>query len=294
MILEPEDLLFIRYFFPAQGRLYHYTKQGSFSGILSTFSFWCTDVRFCNDRTEIDHAYSLLRKVLAEVEAEFTSRELQFEVISAIKQGLDSPNASARYVVCFSKKPDDLNQYRAYASPGAGYCLGFDSDDLLNLAENHGGTVGRCLYGARDQETVVTELLDESLKELEQYFPVRGRGDVNEDLVASRAHAFLDSFSRFAPLFKNGAFKEEEEVRIVFGDPVGDKVQFRCGEVAMVPYRVVPLSYGDARKIVPEIIYIKGTPDFELTTMGAEQFLLGQGMSPSILEPSKVPYRETV
>lgn len=290
-----EDNLFYRYFSPTDGRVYHYTRQGSFRGIVDTFTFWCTDVRFFNDRTEVDHAYALLKKLLGKKEAEYGPDRLQTDVVRAISNGLKAPDPSSRYVVCFSKKPDDLNQYRAYASPGAGYCIGFELDDLWDLARAHGGTVGACLYGAREQEHVVEELLDDSVRELDQYFPVRGRGDINEDLVGARASAFLRSFARFAPLFKSGAFKEEEEIRIVFGDPnAATDIQFRCGEVAMVPYRAVSLSLADSRKLVPAVIYIKGTSEPELTKMGAEQFLLARGIAPSILEDSRLPYRETI
>lgn len=290
-----EDKILINYFDPDARRVYHYTTQSGLLGILSTLTFRLTDIRFFNDRTEVEHAYAVLEKILEPKGKQLASLTLQGEVVQRILRLAMESARPVRYVACFSTKPDDLNQWRAYASPGAGYSVGFELDELRQFASQHGATVGQCIYGAKEQGKIITELLDEALWQLEQYFPGRGRGSINEDLAVARSVQFVEAFSRIAPLFKNGTFQEEEEIRIIFGEPEQlSSLGFRCGGSAIIPYREASLKLPDGRIIFPQIVYIKGTENPKLTRLGIERFLVANGIDTSILEDSKVPYRESI
>src|SRR2546423_15568945 len=44
--------------------LYHYTDAGGLLGILTSKSFWATDINFLNDATELKYASDLIHKLL--------------------------------------------------------------------------------------------------------------------------------------------------------------------------------------------------------------------------------------
>jgi hypothetical protein len=290
-----EDNIFFKYFIPKEGRYYHYTTQGGLIGIMSSLTFRVTDIRFFNDLTEVDHAYSVLGSIIKAKYEQIENTNLQGEVLLRIQSLITESVRPVRFVSCFTSKADDLNQWRSYASPGAGYSMGFDLNDLYELADSYGALVGRCIYGTFDLERIVDKLLTDALWQLDQYFPVRGRGSINEDLVEARSNRFVEYFARIAPLFKNGAFKEEEEIRVIFDAPEDSaSIAFKNGDTAIVPYLEVSLRLADGEIVFPKTIHIKNTETPAITRLGVEQFLLTKGIDLYILENSNVPYREKI
>ena len=201
-----------------------------------------------------------------------------------------------RYVACFSTKFDDLNQWRSYASPGSGYCVGFSGDSLRNLAYNYSGYLGRCVYSRTTQESIVLELLSRFLADLDNYFPYFGSGEINEGLFESRVEGFSSLFGKIAPLFKNPAFKEEAEVRLIF-EPFEegyDDVSFRAGKHSIIPYIAVESQLGDDYWVKPEKIVVKSSPHQELCIQGVKRLCTSLGLMEDIVVTSTIPFREEV
>jgi hypothetical protein len=199
------------------------------------------------------------------------------------------------YVLCFSTKFDDLTQWRSYASPGLGYCIGITSNLLSALAERYNGRLGRCVYSCREQEIIVSELLTRSLKNLESYFPHYGAGDINEGLVQARVTAFGDYFSRVAPLFKNPAFLEESEVRLVFdGQTAGLPIQFRSGTTSIVPFIELSFSISEDLSLTPETVMIKACSNPAFVAQATRRFLQHHAYDRELLNTSSIPYREGI
>ncbi len=290
-----EDEIFYNYFKPEDSKYFHYTTQDGLVGILSSLSFRSTDIRFFNDSTEVKHAYSFLKDKIDTKKNQTGYTDLKGEVLRRIQSLISETVRPVKYVVCFSSKEDDLNQWRSYASPGAGYSMGFDLGDLGEFAASHGAIIGRCIYGTFDLERIVAELLTDALWQLEQYFPERGAGSINEDLVEARSIRFVELFARIAPLFKNGSFEEEKEMRVIFDEPQKtENIGFRSGNAAIIPYLEVSLELPDGRILFPETICVKNTEMPNLTRLGVEKFLLVKRIDPSILKESSVPYREKI
>jgi len=106
--------------------LFHYTTQAGLCGIIESKSLWFTDIFYLNDATELEYTFNLVQDVI-----EIKSRNMD---VRGLMAGSDSSqiihfiNESAQYrfiaesvgfyVFSFSKKPDDLSQWRAYSDDG--------------------------------------------------------------------------------------------------------------------------------------------------------------------------------
>jgi hypothetical protein len=102
-------------------RIYHYTDANALINILRNRTLWATHILHLNDPNE----YTKPRET-----ADRIAREIGLQMQAASHRGLS-------YVVCFSRKEDDLNQFRSYADDGKGYCICFEDEvkEVLNLNE---------------------------------------------------------------------------------------------------------------------------------------------------------------
>lgn|GEM_PF-5339743 len=290
----PEEQFFTHHFSNRARTLYHYTRQEGFIPMLSERVLRATNVRHFSDYSEIEYAYQLLGDLVSGLES---SRPYGLErgFLDLLRSRVTSDAFSDSYVICFSTKFDDLNQWRSYASPGLGYCIGFSSADLEALAERYEGRVARCIYSRQDQETIVSELLAQSLKNLESYFPHYGPGDINEGLAQARVRAFGEHFSRIAPVFKNPAFADESEVRLVFdGQRSGLPIRFRSGSTSIVPFIELSLAVAENSSVTPASVMIKACSNPAFVAQATRRFLQYNGYDRELVNASIIPYREGI
>jgi hypothetical protein len=289
---SPTELFFIKHFSHRGRTLYHYTRQEALISILGNRVLRATDVRHFSDYSEVEYAYQLLKDLVG-ARAAVNAYGLEKGFLELIQSNV-SPNVTGQlYVVCFSTKFDDLNQWRSYASPGLGYCIGFKTELLDMLAREYGGRLRRCVYSRKQQELIVNELLDRFLKDLETYFPHYDRGDINEGLVQSRAAAFAEEFAQVAPLFKNPAFRDESEVRLIFTGPSPAlPVQFRSGTTSIVPFVELSFEITDELTLTPEAVVIKTCSNPTFVGQATRTFLVFNGYDGQIVNWSSIPYRE--
>jgi hypothetical protein len=117
--------------------LYHYTSPSGFAGIVQRSELWATDVRFLNDAQELHYAWDAFRSTLADREAEGTEYSEAYKAeLEAIKS-VEAENIDAMemriFAACLSELPDDVPQWRSYASDGRGVALGFNFDSIHML-----------------------------------------------------------------------------------------------------------------------------------------------------------------
>lgn len=141
-----------------------------------------TNARHFSDYSEVEYAYQLLTDLVSRLESN-TPYGLEQGFLDLLRSQVTSDAFADSYVLCFSTKFDDLNQWRSYASPGLGYCIGFASHQLEALAERYAGRVGRCIYSRKDQETIVSELLAQSLKTWKAIFLTKDPETLMKDLL---------------------------------------------------------------------------------------------------------------
>ena len=200
---------------PAKNRfplkLYHYTSLPVLFSLLENDSIWASGTRFSNDSSE----ETLLKN----------------EVFQDLNYVGDS------FIICFSDKEDCLSQWRGYCFHG-GVSIEFDVTQPRNYSVLHAdndvshkyelihNVPFPVLYVEQEQlssspNSLTRQLLEES--DLQHYAPWKAR-----DII---------------PYFKDRAFEEESEWRLMFGNHNGELskcVRFRTVQDGIkVPYMVV-------------------------------------------------------
>jgi len=285
--------------------LYHYTRYANLIDIIKSNSIWATDIRYLNDSNEYRDAINRMHDM---VEAYLAVGPLQegdgdgqkWKNVQAfchkILFKLKNPSAWVTwnvYTVSFSTHQDDLSQWRAYARP-AGVALGFDTASLQVLAQAHGYRLQRCVYN--DAEKV--EILEISLK---KYFEILWNTDTDgvqksEELVQHTYFQFSQEFEWLAATFKDDAFVQEAEWRLISGRyPKRGSLVFHSSGSTIIPHQPFLFSTTIKNRIyrvgLPEVV-IGPTNQRDLNSFAV--FTLFQefiGKSPN-LKQSSAPYRD--
>jgi hypothetical protein len=226
--------------------LFHYTNFNGLRGIITSNCFWSMQFDHLNDTTEINILKQPLASSLAErfrVLLKRLQRE-RFSVKHAVKKtgmslmetavyqagrlvegfyqsSLTTPFERSVYITSFCTRMNDiysrenglLSQWRGYGSGGGGYCIVFDTKELLSLLRAEYSSshyisfrLDEVIYytNSLSVERNFKELLDECEQVL------IALTEKEEILPAAIAH-----FLRLAPMLKHQGFREENEARIV-------------------------------------------------------------------------------
>lgn len=177
--------------------LYHYCDANAFLSICTNKKIRFSDVYSMNDFLEMHWGYSIWEQVasdlIEELGEEFTNTTDQIISESGLLGTLTA--------CCFSLEGDVLSQWRAYADDGKGYVIGFSAEALTRLPV-------RPLKVQYDKSKQINELtaimralysteVSEEIKYGNDFF--RHCNGIAFDLSS----------------FKNPAFVEEKEVRLI-------------------------------------------------------------------------------
>lgn len=189
--------------------LYHYCPLSTFPKIISNQKIWLTSYTSLNDTTETTWAtneiYSAMNKMVTDETKEFFDElNLQFPAVNH--------SAGHVYVTSFSTSGDVLSQWRAYASDGSGFAIGFDSEKLglknhipnmtAGDAQNSIGLI-EMKYCQTEMATLIRTVLNHGIS----------RTDLDKKSAAFDSAFALKNLCRW---FKNPAFEEEKEWRILY------------------------------------------------------------------------------
>ncbi len=201
--------------------LYHYTNWDSIVGILVSGEVWLTDSNYTNDPIEV--IFSLERIA---VQLKFWATKHNFfkyfqDIISSI------PKKYELFIFSMSELENDLSQWRAYGDDGAGFSIGFHKDVFRTTSiANYDGSepiLGKVIY----DELSLDRLCNLILKNVYDFLlMIEGRGGDNAALLNNViGHRFLaeilsEVFLRVAALFKNWAYRNEKEWRLIYCWPI--------------------------------------------------------------------------
>lgn len=127
-----------------------------------------------------------------------------------LKKILSFKGQHSVYVSCFYKEPDILSQWRAYAEDGKGVSIGFD---LKKISKADNLLIREVIYidDIVSDETVVDVLgVASTIMTI-----IKEENIVNKD---EQIEVFLHELIPELAKYKNPAFKEEKEVRLIFCD----------------------------------------------------------------------------
>lgn len=272
--------------------LYHYCDAFAFHAICSYRKMRFSDLFSMNDFTEIHWGYSIWEQA-----ATYLLKEIGKEFLDKIDDVIHSSSMLGLLVAsCYSLDGDVLSQWRAYADDGRGYAIGFSAKDLIKLPIRP----LRVLYNQKEQieETINTVRAIHSVEQSEE---VKFGNDFTRT-------CFNLAFDLAA--FKNPAFVEEQEVRLVhvldfkesnnfmklidgggyaFGKECkGEPVLFRMRDNMPIAY--IEQDFSNAEKINPIKEVIIG-PKNDVLPTAISIFLETIGIGSVNIKNSKASYR---
>lgn len=193
--------------------LYHYTDVNGFFEIISKQKLWLSSTRNLNDHGELSWGMKLVYAAIREFELlNEAEKKLLIDQFTAMC-GFD------RFICSLSEAPDSLSQWRAYADDGHGFAIGFDSDAFPNYpfpdvnagTAESATTLHKVLYVKDEQEVAVHTTLTELASELDA---------ADEDRKAILFSFAGSKLAGLTVIFKNPAFDEEKEWRLVYAPPI--------------------------------------------------------------------------
>lgn len=121
--------------------VYYYCNLSTAVSVLKNRELWMTSIRNLNDSNESVAVYKLFFKLLEEYDKgnnKLTSLLEYAKTPGAIQMYSTPLGAYPEYIACFSKNPDSVSQWIAYADNGQGVAIGFDETELERVAEKEG------------------------------------------------------------------------------------------------------------------------------------------------------------
>lgn len=168
-----------------------------------------------------------------------------------IKREIDHQGVTLTFCASFSKNGDSLSQWRAYAEDASGVCIGFDREYFNKFCIEHSNNprLVDVVYGFD-----AAEYLNDYLE----------HNPIDEEMSDSKVRWIAnirDSYNlwRAAPIHKNPAFSEEQEVRLVYEEHAAHgklipnapmcEIDFFESNGKLIPFYSVPLEQGDKHPI---------------------------------------------
>ena len=270
---------------PENEYIYHYTSLDGLKGILESGEIWATDIRFLNDTSEATHGVNSIRRHIEEyIAAQRHSDTFGADVLELWNR-IEWKQRS--FVACFSKKDDDLSQWRAYGRMG--YSIGFDRAALERNGLNP-PIVKFCDLHYSDE--MLKNEVWELLTELERVMNGRTLGRAPGSPLSHLYSDLIYYVSRMMELisrYKDEAFKDEAEVRALHLSNEKDAgPMIRESSLGPTPY--ITLSVGSESQSVIRTIRLCPTPHAAEAEVGVLDLLRLHKVRADVLR-SRIPFR---
>jgi Protein of unknown function (DUF2971) len=270
--------------------LYHYTSSPALISILSSRALWATNAVYTNDQTEVVHSVEMLKRI---IDAKLEDRDMDVATDMMLIAADEFYSIVEIYIVCFCRIGDLLSQWRAYGQPG-GYALGFDSKVLKSLTGDHVMLVP-AVYDEKKQENLTRDLI----KRWREMFKGARSEQFPRHVRRLGAFVFAQAFLFLAATFKNRAFEEEDEWRLVYRhqivieDGSGIKLDFRERKGMVASYATLQLPAPTQQVLPIRRIVVGPTANAGLAIFGLTGFLKSVGYPDEAVQisPSVVPLR---
>lgn len=246
----------------APGKLvWHYTGFRGLEGILNG-NIWASSAYFLNDMQEFRYAVDVALDVLKEENGQRPG-EFSADTLSVV-EFFRSVDAKSAFVTSFSRKRDDLSQWRAYGGRGPSFAVGFDPRALSNVCAETRFDFVRVVYGRSAIRDVFHEELsrirENQRRSVEEVRTVVD--DENQQLPYTTADfEIIAALMALAAQAKHESFRDEDEWRLVrrisvISEKPRFELKFRESGSLVVPYVEVPLH----KPLVKDPTLEKGLP----------------------------------
>jgi hypothetical protein len=265
--------------------LFHYTSASGLIGIFDTKSIWATRIQYLNDFSEFKHAQELtIEAIRSHIKLNDLSKK--HFICMAVGEYISRLDPYL-YISCFSEEQDLLSQWRSYCPPNLGYSLSFETSTLIELATAQNYILKPCLYDIDIQKDIINSYVNTLLDDFIQRMPEQH--DATQ-FTQENMNPYVSMFLDFAPYFKNPAFQEEREWRLVTKMPPNESdTKLRVGKSCLIPYKQFHLPLNTSTHPIYNII-VGPTPDMELAS-NSIQYLVRNTPKSISWRNSQIPYR---
>jgi len=274
--------------------LYHYTDVNGFFNIIKHKKLWLSGPHNLNDHQEVHWAYHKIQSTLSKLANEYDHEHIQFIWDQTNRQKL------VPFTCSLSSDGDLLSQWRAYAKDGSGVAIGLNSELLpvtgalphLSAAINNTITTMQVLYDNDVQDGAIDQIIRSTLDSM------KGKNiEESGGIVIEAAY----KLSGLATIFKNQAFKEECEWRIIhtpqiWGNTATNKTTttaiselcHRASNEKLISYFEYDLSDLISQNIITDLIL---GPKCAIEEYDLELFLTTSGLERLKFTRSSASYR---
>lgn len=203
--------------------VYHYCSIQTFLDIISNSTIRLSNIVKSNDNEEIRYIIPFVEKAILKAVQEynfFASDDFKISgdsVMESLERSFNELSATF-YVTCFSEVVDLVDQWARYADHAKGVAIGFSTDEFVKLQTTPyvGYWFSSIVYDANHIIQRMVEIITKSYEkrckyndELHNFITMT---DIINKLILTMLH--------HAPLYKNHAFSQEREWRLVY-NPFG-------------------------------------------------------------------------
>ncbi|MBD2652860.1 DUF2971 domain-containing protein [Synechocystis sp. FACHB-383] len=281
--------------------VYQYVSATTLEKIIQTNQLQATNLSFMNDSKEFKHGLDIfgyrLKAYKDDLDApqvpviKLEQRQICKLIIDKLIEFLENykQKASNNYARCFSTDGDLLSQWRAYGD----YAIGLNLQKLFDMitsgfVQESEFIISKVVYNEIEQIKVVEELISTILRYAEEQFNV----DVIDEGINYLMDLISTNINDIVGIFKDIAFEEEKEIRLLFKNPPQKSLRFRESGKIITPF--IELNKENIRLPIDRIVVspvIKS--HFERIEIGLSLLLENNGhdITKIKIEPSRIPYR---
>jgi hypothetical protein len=225
---------------PPPSQVFHYTDACALKSIVSNGELWASHVDYVNDSQEfryarvfIDAAFERhIEQSAPDIAAKVEKIREVYRTHSFLWQSVADV-----YIACFCEEGDLLSQWRAYASRGQGFALGFDPRRLMTVVATNpelgrSTKFFRVIYDLAQQQRWVDLAIGKLIAALR----------VNSETNVLNQVPLV--FSEMAFAFKHPSFQEEKEWRLVCAasPALQDIIDVRESRGQLLPYAAISIA----------------------------------------------------
>lgn len=224
-------------------RLWHYTDQRGFLGILESGALWASKVQYQNDQREFLLTVELAASIIRRTPGWGVRDSPINDFLEHLLERLEGRQQMNICTVSLTAEGDLLSQWRGYCSPGDGMSIGLEFDRVQAIAASLGWTLAPCIYNKTEQLALLAAKVNEGITWLKSAPRHREPPGSAPGPIYQAAHNFAVQITELAPTLKDPSFEEEREWRLIsppqrFGD-----LWYRPGRHTIVPYKPFPLRH---------------------------------------------------
>jgi len=273
-----------------EATVYHYTGLTALQGIVTGGDLQLTHARFSNDYEEGTHGARIAKAAIDACVQDGALGDEQRGFAGDVGLRFEGITPDDVYVCCFCRKDDLLRQWRSYGSNATGVSIAVATAEFQQMSgpdmPNDLGLMylWRVFYEETTQVKIVKECIDLAFNQ----------ANLSRE---ERLELAIEALRFFIPTFKNEAFEDEQEARLVFRPARNCPVrpEFRVGRGMLVPYyslkKLAAAVHNEAWRPPITAVRIGPNPNREINRDAVRLMLNSKGYPKAEVSVSDAPFR---